>query len=305
MDGSRIAYDVSAEYSRGALQRGLRLERRPRRRRRASAAGRPAAPTTPARAPASASSRWPARAWPGSSTRAATSESGDYLYATLVAQPGRARARVRLPHRRRQRHPDRQLARRPRRRGQLPGRQPLGDGLPRRGHHRQPGAGRRAAERPRTGRGDDDRAVDRRPAARGPARATARSGSTRPGAQLRRTVVPSSAQEVALRGDYLAVLTNGVDARGLQLALGPATAHLARRARRAHLDISSGLRRVSSGRTHVVHVVRLTSGQDRVFGARAAAAVAAVQLEPSGLAYAFPEPGRHRPVVFVPMSRLR
>ena len=120
--------------------------------------------------------------------------------------------------------------------------------------------------------------------------------------QLRRTVVPSSAAEVALRGDYLAVLTktstlevyNSHSGRRLH------TWRLARGA--AHLDASSGLAAYSAGRT--VHVVRLATGKT-AFAARAATTVAAVQLEPSGLAYAFRGPGNTGRIVFVPISRLR
>ena len=120
-------------------------------------------------------------------------------------------------------------------------------------------------------------------------------------AQLRRTVVPSSAKEVALRGDYLVVLTN-------TSVLEVYNSHSGRRLRTwraagaVHLDISSGLAAYSAGRT--VHVVRLTTGKS-IFGARAAAAVTAVQLEPSGLAYAFRGPGDTGRIVFVPMRRLR
>jgi hypothetical protein len=120
-------------------------------------------------------------------------------------------------------------------------------------------------------------------------------------AQLRRTVVPSSAQEVALRGDYLVVLTK-------TSTLEVYNSHSARRLRTwraagaVHLDTSSGLAAYSAGRT--VHVVRLTTGKS-VFGARAAATVGAVQLEPSGLAYAFRGPGGTGRIVFVPMGRLR
>jgi hypothetical protein len=53
-----------------------------------------------------------------------------------------------------------------------------------------------------------------------------------------------------------------------------------------------------------VHVVRLTTGKS-VFSARAGAAVTAVQLEPSGLAYAFRGPANTGRLVFVPMRRLR
>ena len=120
-------------------------------------------------------------------------------------------------------------------------------------------------------------------------------------AQLRRNVVPSSAQEVALRGDYLVVLTKGS-------ALEVYNSHSGRRLRTwraagaAQLEISNGLAAYSAGRT--VHVVRLTTGKS-VFSARAAAAVTAVQLEPSGLAYAFRGPTNTGRLVFVPMRRLR
>lgn len=121
-------------------------------------------------------------------------------------------------------------------------------------------------------------------------------------AQLRRTVVPSSAQEVALRGDYLVVLTKAP-------TLEVYNSHSGRRLRTwrvargaAHLDLSSGLAAYSTGRT--VHVVRLTTGKS-AFGARAAGTVAAVQLEPSGLAYAFRGTANAGRLVFVPISRLR
>jgi hypothetical protein len=120
-------------------------------------------------------------------------------------------------------------------------------------------------------------------------------------AQLRRTVVPSSAQEVALRGDYLVVLTKASVLEVYNSHSGRRL-HTWRAAGAVHLDISSGLAAYRAGRT--VHVVRLTTGK-RVFGARAAAAVTAVQLEPSGLAYAFRGPGDTGRIVFVPMSRLR
>jgi hypothetical protein len=121
------------------------------------------------------------------------------------------------------------------------------------------------------------------------------------GAQLRRTVVPSSAQEVALRGDYLVVLTKAS-------ALEVYNSHSGRRLRMwraagaAQLDVSSGLAAYSAGRT--VRVVRLTTGKS-VFTAHVSAAVSAVQLEPSGLAYAFRGPRNSGRIVFVPMRRLR
>jgi hypothetical protein len=118
--------------------------------------------------------------------------------------------------------------------------------------------------------------------------------------QLRRTVVPSSAAEVALRGDYLVVLTK-------TSTLEVYNSHSGRRLRTwraagaVHLDTSSGLAAYSAGRT--VHVVRLATGKS-VFSARAAATVGAVQLEPSGLAYTFRGPADTGRIVFVPMSRV-
>jgi hypothetical protein len=121
-------------------------------------------------------------------------------------------------------------------------------------------------------------------------------------AQLRRTVVPSSAAEVALRGDYLVVLTKAstLEVYNSHSGRRQHTWRVGRGA--AQLDVSSALAAYRTGRT--VHVLRLATGKS-VFSARAAgAAVAEVQLEPSGLAYAFRGPGNTGRIVFVPMNRL-
>ena len=154
------------------------------------------------------------------------SESGDYLYTTLVAHPGERVLASAFRTGDVSGDPHGQLARRPHRRRHVPCRQPLGDRLPRRGHHRQPGAGRRAGERRRTGRGHDDRALDGRQAARGSAQRWNSRGLLDPGA-----VAADGCPQLGERGGAARRLPRraheGIDARGLQLALRPATAHLA------------------------------------------------------------------------------
>ncbi|HEY7017037.1 MAG TPA: hypothetical protein VH297_01095 [Gaiellaceae bacterium] len=118
---------------------------------------------------------------------------------------------------------------------------------------------------------------------------------------LLRTVMPSSAVEVALRRDYLAVLTT---ARTVEVF----NSHSGRKLRSwhvaagaAHLDISSGLAAYAAGSR--VHVVRLSTGKS-VFGARAGAPVSAVALEPAGLVYASGRGERPARIVYVPMGRV-
>jgi hypothetical protein len=128
---------------------------------------------------------------------------------------------------------------------------------------------------------------------------------------LLHTVTPAKgATEVAVRGDYLAVLT-AAD------ALEVYNSHSGRRLRTwraAHgarsLDVSSGLATYaapfpSGGYARVVHVRRLTSGRDRVL-VTTPPALLGVRLEPRGLVYAFNRvaPGRPGTIVFVPMARV-
>lgn len=128
--------------------------------------------------------------------------------------------------------------------------------------------------------------------------------------KLLRAVEPATPEEVVVRGDYLAVLTTAG-------TLEVYNAHSGRRLhtwRVAHgarsLDVSSGLAayaapRASGGYARVVHVLRLSNGRDRVL-VTTPPQLAAVQLEPAGLAYAVERIGPSGPgkVVFVPMSRL-
>jgi hypothetical protein len=127
---------------------------------------------------------------------------------------------------------------------------------------------------------------------------------------LLRTVTPKGpATEIAVRGDYLAVLTkastlevyNSHSGRRLE------TWRVARGAQ--SLDVSSGLATYAAplpstpgAAPRVVHVRLLKSGRDRVL-ATAPPELVGVRLEPAGLAYAFSRfaPGRPGAVVFVPM----
>ena len=118
---------------------------------------------------------------------------------------------------------------------------------------------------------------------------------------LLRTVTPSSATEVAVRGDYLAVLTR---TRTLEVF----NSHSGRRLRSwhvaagaAHLDVAAGLASYATGRR--VRVVKLSTGHS-IFAARANGTVSAAQLEPAGLAYAFGRGDRPGTIVFVPMKRV-
>jgi hypothetical protein len=133
--------------------------------------------------------------------------------------------------------------------------------------------------------------------------------STR-GALLRTVTPKQGATEVALRGDYLAVLTTAS-------TLEVYNAHSGRRLKTwrvapgaRSLDVSSGLATYAApfpngGYARVVHVRRLKSGRDRVLTTTAPELIG-VRLEPAGLAYAFSRiaPGRPGAVVFVPMSRV-
>lgn len=117
------------------------------------------------------------------------------------------------------------------------------------------------------------------------------------------TVTPSSAREVALRKDYIVVLTRtrtieifnartGAPVRALRVAAGA-----------AKLDAHSGIAAYAVGRT--VHVLRLADGKDAVL-ATAPRAIAALQIEAPGIAYAFNTVRGTRDVgnlAFVPMRR--
>ena len=129
------------------------------------------------------------------------------------------------------------------------------------------------------------------------------------GGKLLRTITPSTPGEVAVRGDYLAVLTtadtlevyNSHSGRRLH------TWHVAHGAR--SLDLSSGLAayaapRAGGGYARVVHLLRLSNGKDRVL-ATTAPQLYAIRIEPTGLVYAVNKLGSETgSLVFVPLSRL-
>ena len=119
---------------------------------------------------------------------------------------------------------------------------------------------------------------------------------------LLRTVSPSSAVEVALRGDFLLVLTKSGTVEVFNSHSGRKLRSWRVAAGAAHLDVASGLAAYAAGSR--MHVVRLATGKS-VFRARTAGArISAVQLEPAGLAYAFGRGDRPAKIAFVPMRRL-
>lgn len=127
---------------------------------------------------------------------------------------------------------------------------------------------------------------------------------------LLRTVTPHLARDVAVRGDYLAVLTDDD-------TLVVYNSHSGRRLRTwrvAHkassLDVSNGIAAYAAplpggGYSRVVHVRWLKSGRDRVLLTTPPQLIG-VQLEPAGLAYAIDRIGPNRPgtLGFVAMSRI-
>ena len=133
--------------------------------------------------------------------------------------------------------------------------------------------------------------------------------STR-GALLRTITPKQTATEIAVRGDYLAALTTAGRLAVFNSHSGRLL-HTWRVARGARsLDVSSGLATYGApfprgDYARVVHVLRLSSGRDRVV-TTTPPELTAVQLEPAGLAYTFSRiaPGRPGAVVFLPMSRV-
>lgn len=137
--------------------------------------------------------------------------------------------------------------------------------------------------------------------------------STRGGSPLR--VVSTSAVEAAVRGDELVVLTTTgtLEVRNSQSGSLLHTWQLAAGA--SSIDVCSGLASYAaplhggSGTAHAVHVIRLSSGKDRIVARHPYAwtSVGDLQLEPAGLAYDLTV-GRANDrgaVVFLPMSALR
>lgn len=124
------------------------------------------------------------------------------------------------------------------------------------------------------------------------------------------TVTPRSPTEVGLRGDYLAVLTTA-DTLEVYSSHSGRLLHTWRAAHGARsLDVSSGLaayaaERAGGGYARVIHLLRLSSGRDRVV-VTTPPQIVGVQLEPTGLVYAvnWIGPRASAYLVFVPMSRL-
>jgi hypothetical protein len=101
---------------------------------------------------------------------------------------------------------------------------------------------------------------------------------------LLRTVKPSSAREIALRKDYLVVLTKQRSVEVFNANTGGTVKALPVAAGAAHLDVHTGIAAYAAGRT--VHVLRLTTGKDVVI-AKAPRAIRMVQIEAPGLVYAY------------------
>jgi hypothetical protein len=129
--------------------------------------------------------------------------------------------------------------------------------------------------------------------------------------QLLRSVTPAKgATEVAVRGDYLAVLTTA-DRLEVYNSHSGRRVHTWRVAHGARsLDVSSGFATYaapfpSGGYARVVHIRRLKNGRDRVLVTTPPALIG-VRLEPRGLVYAFNRvaPGQPGTIAFVPMARV-
>lgn len=117
------------------------------------------------------------------------------------------------------------------------------------------------------------------------------------------TIAPSSAREVALRKDYVVVLTRTKTIEIFNARTGAPVRTLRVAAGAAMLDAHSGVAAYAVGRT--VHVVRLADGKDAVL-ATAPRAISALAVEAPGIAYAYNTVRGTRDVgnlAFVPMRR--
>jgi hypothetical protein len=134
--------------------------------------------------------------------------------------------------------------------------------------------------------------------------------------QLLRVVTPKSHQEVALSGDYLAVLTRAQTLMVYNSHSGKLLHTWRVAVGAAHLDVSSGLAAYAAQRSLTrpylrnVHVLSLSTGKDRIVATTKAngPGIAGVQLEPAGLVYAnnyVTRTGYTGALVFMPMARLR
>jgi hypothetical protein len=124
-----------------------------------------------------------------------------------------------------------------------------------------------------------------------------------------RVVKPRSATDVAVRGDYLAVLTKTarLEVRNSHSGRLLHTWVVAKGA--TSLDVQGGLAVYCAPKTgaryplRTVHVLRLKTGRDTVLTTQAHGIVA-VQIEAPGVAYAVNTPASRGAVVFVPMKRV-
>jgi hypothetical protein len=117
------------------------------------------------------------------------------------------------------------------------------------------------------------------------------------------TVRPSSAREVALRKDYVLVLTRTRTIEIFNARTGAPVRVLRVAAGAAKLDAHSGIAAYAVGRT--VHILRLSDGKDAVLET-APRAITAVEVEAPGIAYAYNTVRETRDVgnlAFVPMRR--
>jgi hypothetical protein len=98
------------------------------------------------------------------------------------------------------------------------------------------------------------------------------------------TVSPSPAREVALRQDYIVVLTRTGTIEIFNANTGARVRTLRVAAGASRLDVHSGIAAYAVGRT--VHVLRLSDGKDAVL-ATAPRAIRALEVEAPGIAYAY------------------
>jgi hypothetical protein len=98
------------------------------------------------------------------------------------------------------------------------------------------------------------------------------------------TVKPSSAREVALRKDYVVVLTRTKTLEIFNARTGAAVRTLPVAAGASELDVYGGVAAYAVGRT--VHVLRLVDGKDAIL-ATAPRAIADLEIEAPGIVYAY------------------
>jgi len=118
------------------------------------------------------------------------------------------------------------------------------------------------------------------------------------------TIKPSSARDVALRKDYLAVLTKTRTLEVYNSNTGEAVATLPVRRGAMHLDLQMGIAVYTVGRR--VYALRLVTGKN-VLLATARRAVVDVAIEAPGVVYAFNTTRGAKEVgnlVFVPMAKV-